>query len=125
MILAVEVPPEVASWGAGMVVLAAVGLLGFLAKRAFETIETGLERLGHDVKTLVVSHNATGTALALVQQQVAELKIETSYNRTRLHDLKDQWGPTLTRATMVHDALKELERKLEKLESEVSEGIAR
>lgn len=125
MVLGAEVPPEVATWGAGLLVSGAVGLFVFFGKRAFEAIEKGLETLAHDVKTLVVSHHATGTALALLQQQVAELKLETAYNRQRLHDLKDQWGPVLTRATMVGEQMKECERKLEKLERDLSEGVVR
>ena len=121
MLLATEVPPEVATWGAGVMVLGAVALLGFLVRRAFEGLESSLHGVGAKVDSLVVSHHATGTALALAQAQLAELRVEVASNRQRLHDLKDAWGPTLTRASMMGEQLRDLERQVR----EMAEGVAR
>lgn len=98
-----------------------VGAATFLLKRAFTGIENGQAILAAKLDTLAAQRNSDGVALALLQQSMSELKAETTANRQRLHDMKDQWAPTLARATMLEERLARCERHV----AELSEGIAR
>lgn len=107
-----------------VVAMALTGMVGaatFLLKRAFTGIENGQAILAAKLDTLAAQRNSDGVAIALLQQSVSELKAETAANRQRLHDLKDNWSPTLARAVMMEERLARCEKHI----SELSEGVVR
>lgn len=102
----------------GLVVSGAVSALAMLTRRAFSQIEESIAALSAKVDGLVSSYHATDTALALVQQQLAEMKAETLNNRQRMHDLKDQLSPAFVKSSVLEERVRLLEDRMR----ELSEG---
>lgn len=116
--MSAEIPQEVSTWALGLIVSGGVSALVMLSRRAFSQLEESIAVLTTKVDSLMNNHHATDTALALVQQQLAEVKAETLNNRQRLHDLKDQLSPAFVRGSLLEERVKAVEQRLR----ELSEG---